>query len=366
MNSLPFAYPKPNSYINEKVNFVKPFKYVGIDFTGNFPVKLGEKRVKMYILIFSCLNTRAVHLELLPSMDCKGFLLSFIRFTNAHSIPSSVYSDNASTFLQGLGIIKNSVANDEFSQYLDKNSINHYKIPLYSAWIGSFWERMIKTMKSCLYKVIGRKVMDYFSFITLLSDVQNSLNSRPLTYKDNDVNFEPITPNHFIKLDIGKEILFENLVGTEIELPIRKKLVDCLETREQMFENFKDVWFDEYLLSLRESSREVYQDGWYNRIAVGDVVLVSSPNKPRPFWGMGRVTEILPGQDGAVRCVRILRADKSEGIHSTKLLYPLELAVTPSFLKSPAPEEPRSDDNISKTPRRAAARRCLDALRNSN
>jgi len=40
---------------------------------------------------------------------------------------------------------------------------------------------MIKTLKNSLHKTVGRKHLPYFEFITLLSDLQNSINSRPLT-----------------------------------------------------------------------------------------------------------------------------------------------------------------------------------------
>ena len=238
---------------------------------------------------------------------------------------------------------------------------------MYSAWVGSFWERMIKTMKACIYKVIGRKLLDYFTFLTLLTDIKNSINSRPLTYKDNDLNFEPITPNHFLKFNIGEEILLGNLDGTEIELPNRKNIVKSLELREDLFDKFKNSWYEQYLLSLRETSRDLYQDGWTNKIAVGDVVLLSSPNKPCPMRSLGRVIELLPGRDGIVRFVKVRRPDKSEGVHSIKLLFPMELQVTPTRLRDPVEKEQEKHVNSENPrPRRNAARKCLEMLRKSN
>ena len=80
INSLAFKYPKPTDYYGDKVNIIKPFYNTGIDFTGHFNVKLGDKIQKMYILVFTCLNVRAIHLELLPDMSCAQFLLAFVRF----------------------------------------------------------------------------------------------------------------------------------------------------------------------------------------------------------------------------------------------------------------------------------------------
>ena len=92
------------------MNLIKPFRHVGVDYTGHFWVKdeLSEKSVKMYILVFTCLNVRAVHFELLPNMSSRSFELAFQRFCNLYSITQYLYSDNAKSFLKGGSILENS------------------------------------------------------------------------------------------------------------------------------------------------------------------------------------------------------------------------------------------------------------------
>ena len=366
LNNYSFAYPKPGDYLPEKVNFVKPFNHVGIDFTGNFHVKFGDTFVKMYLLIYSCLNTRAVHIDILPSMNCQQFLLAFIRFVNAFTIPSKIFSDNANTFLMGMGILSDSFSTDDFSEYLRKNNIVHYRIPLYSAWVGSFWERLIRVIKSSIYKTVGKRKLEYFQFLSLISDVENSINNRPLTYRDDDINFEPITPNSFLKIDTSRDFIVENLSGSDIQIPQRKELVSSLEKRHDMLESFKESFYNEYLLALREVSRDSFQKGWSNRIKVGDVVLINVPNKIRPLWPMGRVIELLPGKDEIVRCVRLKREDNTEGVHSINLLIPLEIDVSPSSLEKVTvqPTEVKTS-TVSRPPRRQAASKCMEALKNN-
>jgi len=359
INAHPFKYPKPNDYVKDKVDFVTPFFHCGIDFTGHFWVKIDDVSRKMYLLVFTCLNVRAVHLELLADMSCRSFLLAFIRFCNVHGMPSAVYSDNAQTFLMSMGIIGESCTNDEFSNYLIENNIRHVRIPLYSAWIGAAWERMIRTIKSALYKVVGRKQMCYFELITIISDIVNVVNSRPLTYRGNDDDLEFITPNSFLKTDTGRSLVFGGVSGTEIAVPNRKQLVAALEKREALLDRFKELWYDDYLLSLRETNRDLFQDEWHDRIKVDDVVLISAPNKPRPSWQMGRVAETLRGKDGKVRCVRVVRPDSSDGVYSISALYPLELSVSPS-------SSAQEDSYISERPKRAAAVEGLRKIRDSN
>jgi len=183
-NSRPFLYPKLTDFVADRVNFVTAYKHVGVDFTGHLNVKFGEQRVKMYLLVFTCLNVRAVHIQLLPSMSSLSFLLAFVRFSNQFGIPDTIYSDNAASFLQSTDILNRASMDSAVFDYLVTNDIKHVKIPLYSAWVGSAWERLIRVIKTCLYKSIGRKVVDYFSLVTLLSDVENVINSRPLSYTD--------------------------------------------------------------------------------------------------------------------------------------------------------------------------------------
>lgn len=183
-NALAFKYPKFTNMPKHHINLVKPFQHVGVDYTGHLWVKDGvsDKIIKMFILVFTCLNIRAVHFELLPNMSSKNFILAFQRFCNMYSIPQYLYSDNAKSLLKGGSILENSLQSEEFQSELDKCNIKHIKIPLYSAWVGSAWERLIGVLKGCLYKVIGRSKLTYFELLTTLSNIQLATNSRPLTY----------------------------------------------------------------------------------------------------------------------------------------------------------------------------------------
>ena len=98
VNCRPFSYPKPTDYINDHVNFSKSFRYT-------YLCEEGDSSVKMYIVIFTWLNIRAYHLEIVPSLSCQDFLKRFIQICSAHTIPKKIFSDNAYTFLQAMGII---------------------------------------------------------------------------------------------------------------------------------------------------------------------------------------------------------------------------------------------------------------------
>src|ERR1700755_689462 len=74
------------------------------------------------------------------------------------------------------------LSSDMFSEHMRINNIKHFKIPLYSSWVGSVWERMIRVVKGCLYKTIGKATLTYYQLLTTISNIIN-VNSRPLTYR---------------------------------------------------------------------------------------------------------------------------------------------------------------------------------------
>ena len=197
-------YPSPVSLPASRVNLSVPFAHTGVDYTGHIWVKdRSGVKVKVYVLIFTCFNTRVFHLEALDSMSTAEFILAFVRFVNRSGIPSAVYSDNAKSFVQARNIIKHLLSSSEFEEKFCIASIAHRTIPVYTAWYGATWERLIRTLKHCLFKTLGRNTPSITEFTTFLTDIQKILNNCPLTYRSSENELDIISPNHFL---IGRPI----------------------------------------------------------------------------------------------------------------------------------------------------------------
>lgn len=65
-------------------------------------------------------------------------------------------------------------------------------------WWGGLFERMIKSTKRCLRKVVGRARLHHDELLTVLVEIEGVINSRPLTYLFSDDLTEPLTPSHFL------------------------------------------------------------------------------------------------------------------------------------------------------------------------
>ena len=95
-----------------------------------------------------------------------------------------------------------------------------------------------------------------------------------------------------------------------------------------MLSNFKELWYDSYLLSLRETCCDLHQVNWNDKISVDDIVLDKLLNKSHPYWVLGRVLEFIRGHEGKVRSVKLKRGDGVVAHHSINHLYPPELSLT--------------------------------------
>ena len=83
----------------------KPFKNTGTDYFGPFYVKLSKAtrsntaKGKRYRVIFACMTTRAVHLEISNDLATVSFILSLKRFIARRGQVKRLMSDNRTNFI---------------------------------------------------------------------------------------------------------------------------------------------------------------------------------------------------------------------------------------------------------------------------
>ena len=77
-----------------------PFTYVGVDCFGLFLVRRGRSKAKRYGVVFTCLTMRAIHIEVVHSLDTDAFLNSMRRFVARRGKPEQMRSDNGGNFVR--------------------------------------------------------------------------------------------------------------------------------------------------------------------------------------------------------------------------------------------------------------------------
>jgi len=102
------------------VNEAPPFTYTGVDYTGPLYVRAqGEgNSYKVWICLFTCCVTRAVHLELVIDMSAPTFLRCLKHFTARQGLPRKFVSDNGKAFQAAARTLEEVVNQPEFLRYL--------------------------------------------------------------------------------------------------------------------------------------------------------------------------------------------------------------------------------------------------------
>ena len=77
-----------------------PLQGQAVDYGGPYiTIKGGKRRQKRYLCLFTCLTTRAAHLEVAFSLDTDKFLHAFYRIVSCRGLPMEVVSDNGTNFI---------------------------------------------------------------------------------------------------------------------------------------------------------------------------------------------------------------------------------------------------------------------------
>ena len=91
--------PPPGLLPKERTQGMTAFEVVGVDFAG--PIRYCRKKNlegKCYLVLFACSLIRALHLELLLSLETVEFLGALKRFIARRGRPTKIFSDNGKTF----------------------------------------------------------------------------------------------------------------------------------------------------------------------------------------------------------------------------------------------------------------------------
>ena len=166
-----------------------PFIYVGIDYFGPIFVKSGRSHCKRYGCIFSCLTTRAIHIEVAHSLDTNSFIGALHRFISRRGKPEKIYSDNGTNFTSGDKELRSAV--DDWNQTQIHNAmlqqnIEWHFIPPFAPHMGGIWERMVRSVKRILKSLIKEQLLNDESLLTFMSEVEKILNDRPITQVSED------------------------------------------------------------------------------------------------------------------------------------------------------------------------------------
>jgi hypothetical protein len=318
--------PLPDYRLTEPLH---AFSRVGIDFAGPFHIKQKREtraqalRPKHYVLVLTCLQTRAVHFEVTPALDTDAVLNALSRFCDRRGVPQLIVSDNATSFKAAEKVLVDQIEKID-EEKLKNETSSGYKLGSGIKWIfnpptgshfGGVYEIIVEALKRALHAVYGYADLQIDEFTTAVCNVEGLLNSRPLAeVKMQPEESEILTPNHFLNVPLGT--LEESSDSTEGNLAKKWKYLQTLGA------HYKKRFVNEIVATMHPRQK------WHSpekNLKEGDLVIELSESEPRLLWKIAKVVEILPGIDENVRKVKI----KHKGgdnilIRPIHKLFPLE------------------------------------------
>ena len=179
-----YQAPPPPDLPSLRVNLVRPYNSVGVDFTGAIYFKINDVTTKGYILITSCTVTRHVHLQLVPDMSAAGFIQALRYHAAIYGSMTHILCDNALGFVSSenqLNDIYDLVNAQETQEFYKLQRIKFKFIPKRSAWFGAHYERLIGIVKNHLKRSVGRNLLSQRELSICLAEIAAVMNERPLT-----------------------------------------------------------------------------------------------------------------------------------------------------------------------------------------
>ena len=301
--------------------FTPPFHRTSCDYFGPYNVKVSRnKTTKHYGVIFACLNTRAVHLELAVDYSTMAFLQTLRRFFTIRGQPALMISDNGSQLVG---------AERELREMIQGWNVQELKE--FSAEKGMEWkfatpaaphqngcaEALVKSAKNALKKAIGEQTLTPFELYTCLLEAANLINQRPIGRVPNDPDDGSFLCPNDILLGRASSIVpqgpFRETNNPRQRVEFVQKIVDTFWKR----------WARDVFPSLVPRKKWIVER---SNVRVGDIVVVHSSNSVRGSWIIGRIINVYPGKDGRTRNIKVKTptTQYERPIAKITLIYPVE------------------------------------------
>ena len=180
---LAYKYPSAPDLPSIRVAIAPAFTHTSVDYAGPVFVKSiydSQNLYKSWIFSFTCASSRGICLELVPSCDAGKYINILRPFLSRYGVPETIFSSQETqSFISSYGLKW------------------HFNPPL-SPWWGEIFERMVRSVKRCLKKILLGASINFEELETVLREIELNLNNRPLTFTYEIPGDEVLTQSHLM------------------------------------------------------------------------------------------------------------------------------------------------------------------------
>ncbi|XP_077069937.1 uncharacterized protein LOC143722413 [Siphateles boraxobius] len=276
--------PKMADLPPARLRLYRPAFYsTGVDCFGPFTIKIGRRNEKRWGIIFKCMTTRGVYIDLLPKIDTDSFLMALRRFIARRGTPHELYSDQGTNFKGGERELSDAfeAMQPTLQSQLAKQKIQFKFNPPGAPHFGGLWEREIRSLKSALNVTLGAQHVTEEVLSTVLTEIEGMLNSKPLGYVSSAIaDVDPITPNSLL---LGRpDPDLPQIVYPESELLSRRRW----RHSQVLADHFWAHFIKRYLPELQTRTKWMTETG--KDLKTGTVVMIVDHQLPRALWPVGK------------------------------------------------------------------------------
>ncbi|XP_063720246.1 uncharacterized protein LOC134846785 [Symsagittifera roscoffensis] len=287
-----------------------PFQQTGLDLFGSFASKTAGNYNKRYVVIMTCLTTRAVHLEMCQDQSADAFINTLRRLFARRGQPVKIVSDNGTNFTAAEKELSRHFDADVTRQFYANHQIELTFNPAYAPHLGGVWERLIRSVKDSFYAIIGSQILTDDIFNTVFCEVEHFMNARPITtVSASPDDVEALTPNHFF---LGRAHASMPPLQTQQPSTLSRQW----KFAQQLATHIWKRLMKEFLPTLLPRQR------WTKKtppIKIGKIVWILQDMTPRGLWPIGRITRNKPTDDDQIRVYFVKIRDKIASIPAIRL-----------------------------------------------
>ena len=244
------------------------------------------------------MTVRCVHLEVVESLETDDFLNALQRFISRRQKPKKLFSDCGTNFKGAAKELKEELKklnHEKVGEFCSIIEIEWYFNPPAAPHMGGAWERLVRTVKTSMKFILKNLVLTEFQLITFVTEVENIVNSRPLTQISEDPSdLTALTPNHLLKgFNNIDPLIYGNSLKSNAEKIYRKRWKHIQVCLDHFWSRFRK----EYIPTLTVRTRWV---GEKKNLNVGEMVLLET-NTPRGQWPLGVITQTVARRDKRIR-----------------------------------------------------------------
>ena len=293
---------------SDRLHESPPFTYTGLDVFGPIIVTEGKttrkfsSEIKVWGLLFTCLVSRAVHIEPLPGLDTVTFKNALRRFFSIRGVCRLLRSDRGTNFVGAYNEGECNISIEDIKNEVNSHNQCEWILnPPKASHFGGVWERKIGSFKRIFeasLSTMGPKKLNRDDLYTLFQEASAIINNTPMWEVSSDPNEPfPLTPAMLLTLkDQGNPPPLDSFTEKDIQAYGRRRY----RRVQYLADQFWSRWRQEYLHSLQPRPK------WtqiHRSLTPGDIVIMKDRNLKRNNWPMARVSDVKLSSDGLVRSV---------------------------------------------------------------